>query len=84
MEHETLQLTPLFAESLLTVAVNCAVVPTSTVAEVLESDTLIGGGGGVPGVLPQPEQKTNRNPAINVAIADALHFLRIIISARGR
>jgi hypothetical protein len=80
-EHETLQLTPSFVGSLATVAVNCTVAPTSTVAELLESDTLIGGGVGVPGmpgVLPQPEARINRNPAINAAIADALLVPQII------
>ena len=38
------QFAPLFAGSLLTEAVNCMVEPTSTVAVVLDSDTLTSGG----------------------------------------
>jgi hypothetical protein len=36
----------LLLESFATVAVNCVVAPACTVAEALESVTLIGGGGG--------------------------------------
>jgi hypothetical protein len=42
-EHDTVQVTPLFAESLVTVAVNCAVVPGDTVAELGETETVIAG-----------------------------------------
>jgi hypothetical protein len=44
-EQDTLQVTPLFAESLATVEVNCAVAPASTVAVAAETETLMGGGG---------------------------------------
>lgn len=40
---ERLQVTPLFCASFCTVAVNCDVVLTSSVAEVAESCTLIAG-----------------------------------------
>jgi len=42
--QSTFQLTPLFAGSLVTVAVNCALVPTGTVVGVGVTDTAIGGG----------------------------------------
>ncbi len=51
-EQETAHVTPLSAESLLTVAVNCAVAPAWTLAVVAESETLMGGGGG--GGLAEP------------------------------
>jgi hypothetical protein len=41
VEQETLQLTPSFAESFTTIAVNCAVAPAATVAVELVSVTLI-------------------------------------------
>jgi hypothetical protein len=40
-EHDTAQVTPWFAGSLLTVAVNCAVVPAVTVAGVGATETVI-------------------------------------------
>ena len=40
--HDTDHLTPLFVESLLTLAVKFAVAPACTVLEVWESDTLMG------------------------------------------
>lgn len=76
-EHDTVQLTPLLAESLVTVAVNCAVAPTSTVAEVLESETLIGGGGGADAPPPQPKLMAAKTPVSSVAIADARFSRRI-------
>ena len=42
-EHDTVQVTPLFAESLVTVAVNCVVVPAATVAEPGATETVIVG-----------------------------------------
>jgi hypothetical protein len=42
-EHDTVQVTPLFAESLVTVAVNCAVVPAGTVAGFGATETVIVG-----------------------------------------
>lgn len=42
-EHDTVQVTPLFVESFVAVAANCAVVPACTV--IWQSDTLIGDGG---------------------------------------
>ena len=80
VEHETVQLTPAIAGSFVTVAVNCAVVPTSTVAEVLESDTLIEGGAAV---LPQPELKKDKNPATDVVINDMRLIRRIILLLVG-
>jgi hypothetical protein len=61
-EHDSVQVTPLLARSLPTVAVSCTVVPASTVTEMLERLTLICGGG----VLVPPPQPTrtvpNRHP----------------------
>ncbi len=42
-EHETVQVTPLFAESLVTVAVNCAVAPAASVAVFGATETVIPG-----------------------------------------
>lgn len=42
-EQETVQLTPMLLPPFTTVAVNCALVPTSTVALVLGMDTCTGG-----------------------------------------
>jgi hypothetical protein len=75
VEHETVQFTPASAGSFVTVAVNSAVVPTSTVADPLESDTPIGGGAAV---FPQPELRIDRNAATNVVITDARLIRRII------
>ena len=83
-EHERVQLTPLFAESLVTVAANWPVVPTPNVAVVLESDTLMAGPTGFAGVgvpPPQPKFKTVKAPAMNAAITDAL-FLPTITDLR--
>ena len=45
VEHETVQLTPRFCESLATAAVNCCVLPAGTVAEPGETATLMEAGG---------------------------------------
>jgi len=42
--QSTAQVTPLFAGSLATVAVNCTAVPTGTVAGAGATDTAMGGG----------------------------------------
>ena len=42
-EHETLHVTPLFAPSLVTIPVNVAVAPASTVAWVGATETVIAG-----------------------------------------
>ena len=42
-EHDTVQMTPLFAKSLVTVAVNFAVAPASTVAVLGVTETAIPG-----------------------------------------
>ena len=42
-EHDTVQLTPLLAGSLVTVAVNCAVAPASTVADWGTTETVVPG-----------------------------------------
>jgi len=41
--QDTVQVTPLFAGSLLTVAVNCAVAPACTVAELGATETVVPG-----------------------------------------
>ena len=43
--QDTDQLTPIFVESLLTVAVICVVPPACRFVITAETDTLIGGGG---------------------------------------
>jgi hypothetical protein len=57
VEHVTLQVTPLFAESLTTVAVNCFVVPACTVAEAGDTETEIGSGGVAAVCSPPPHPK---------------------------
>jgi hypothetical protein len=42
-EHATVQVTPLFAGSLVTVAVNCAVAPACTVAELGATEIVVPG-----------------------------------------
>ena len=63
--HDTDHLTPLFVESLLTVAVKFVVAPAWTVAAVWESATLTGGGGGplLPLLPPPPPQATRQTKA---------------------
>ena len=76
--HDTDQLTPLAVESLLTVAVNFAVPPASTVAEAAESDTLTGGGGGPLLLLPLPPPQPQRNRAgVARAAKSVAAFLRV-------
>ena len=60
-EHDTVQMTPLFAKSLVTVAVTCVVAPACTVVVPAETETMIGGAGVelVP-PLPQPKLLTMR------------------------
>lgn len=56
-EHDSVHVTPRFAESLLTVAVACAVWLASTLAGFRETDTLIDGGGGGGVTWPPPHPK---------------------------
>ena len=74
VEHDTVQLTPLLAESLVTLAVNCAVAPTSTVAVALGSETMMGTGGGPVGELPQPKFMA----ASTTATGTALTYKRLL------
>jgi hypothetical protein len=53
-------LTPLFVESLLTLAVKFAVAPAGTVVEVWKSDTLMGGGGGLEERPPHPARRIDK------------------------
>lgn len=53
VEHDTVHVTPLFAESLETVALICCVPLACIVADAGETATLMGGGG-VEWLLPQP------------------------------
>ena len=55
--QETLHVTPLFAESLTTVAVNCWVVPACTVAEAGDTETAMGAGGVAAVCSPPPHPK---------------------------
>jgi hypothetical protein len=64
-EQATAQVTPLFAASLATVAVICCVPLACTVAEAGETDTVMGGGGGVLTELPPPQAKVPRPRTAN-------------------
>jgi hypothetical protein len=59
-EHETVQVTPLFAESFATVAVNCCVPLACTVAEVGETVTV---SGGLVAEMPLHPDNVRRRPA---------------------
>jgi len=74
-EQDTLQVTPLFAESLATVAVNCPVAPASTVAVVAETETLMDGGG--PEEAPHPELATATTTAISIGVS-GIRFFEVI------
>lgn len=63
VRHDTDHLTPLLVESLLTLAVKFAVAPACTVAVVWESDTLMGGGGGLEEPPHPVKQKLKVRPA---------------------
>jgi hypothetical protein len=59
-EHDTVQVTPLFAGSLVTVAVTCVVAPACTVVVPAETETLIAGGGVELVPPPHPKLLTTR------------------------
>jgi len=84
-EHDTVQVTPLLAESLATVAVKFAVWPGSTLCGA-DGETLteIGGGGGGGGAIavPQPELLTAITSAISIAMIDAKFFDFMTASSR--
>ena len=69
--QETLQVTPLFAESLATVAVNCSVVPAGTAAAAGKSETEIGR---VTAPLPPPPQPPSSMAIASVAASAAPRF----------
>jgi hypothetical protein len=77
-----LQVTPLPDESLLTVALNCAVACGCTVAEPWDTDTVIAGGGGwvIAELPPQPELlatlPTTSTPIGNKLLIDSMANLR--------
>ena len=75
VEHDTVHVTPKFAESLLTVAINCRVPPACTVAEDGDTITLTGGGG-VVRVLeePHPNSLTARTREKQVCRSDTQFF----------
>lgn len=60
VEHETDHVTPLFPESLVTVAVTCIVAPACTVVVPAETETLIGGAGVELVPPPHPKLLTTR------------------------
>lgn len=60
MEHDTVHVTPLFAESLATVAMNDWVPLARTVADVGETLTVMGTGGTLAEPLPHPNSLTAR------------------------
>jgi hypothetical protein len=68
-EHDTDHVTPLFAESLVTVAVTCVVAPACTVVVPAETETLTAGGGVE--IVPPPHPKLlptrTRTPSISVS-----------------
>jgi hypothetical protein len=70
-EQDTVQVTPLFAGSLMTVAVNCAVAPACTVPVFGVTETPIAGGGVE--LIPPPHPKLlptrTRTPIIAVSHA---------------
>jgi len=82
-EQETVQLTPLLAESLRTVAVNCAVEPASTVAAVWERETLMRRGDVLAKPPPHPELLTAASRTISIAIKETLFFEIIASLAFG-
>ena len=68
---------PLLLVSLLTLAVKFAEVPASIVAEVWESDTLMGrggGGGGEGEPPPHPKRPTMRPTTTSTSISDSQSF----------
>jgi hypothetical protein len=77
--HDTDHLTPLLVESLLTLAVKFAVAPACTVAEVWESDTLMGGGRGLEERPPHAARRIDkqypmpRMERLEVTLIDFLH-----------
>ena len=73
-EQETAQATPLFPESLTTVAVNCAVVLSCTVAVGFEIEMLRAGGGGIIDLLPQPNMPTATVAAPNTPATRMILF----------
>jgi len=75
-----LQVTPLPDESLLTVAVNCAVACGCTVAEAWDNETVIAGEGGVAELPPQPELLATV-PTTSTPMSDTL-FIDIMANLR--
>ena len=75
-EQDTLQVTPLFAASLATVAVNCPVAPASTVAAAVETETLMCGGGWLE-EPPHPELPAATTTAISIAVS-GIRFFEVI------
>jgi hypothetical protein len=59
-EHDIDQVTPLFDESLVTLAVTCVVAPACTVVVPAETETRIAGGGGELVPPPHPKLLTRR------------------------
>jgi hypothetical protein len=70
-EQETVHVTPLPAKSYKSVAVSWTVAPACTVAEVGETDTLMGCGGGVLEELPQPQLPKAMSVTKSIPISDA-------------
>lgn len=82
--HDTVQLTPLFAESLKTLTVNCAVAPTCTVAVPGETETLITGITVVEvvrvAVVPPPQPEILHVTRADNIAASEMRFFEIIAS----
>jgi hypothetical protein len=78
------QRTPIFAESLVTVAVNCVVLPACRFVVTAETETLIGGGGViiVLGPAPHPKLPTARTTRLTIAATDTrfLEFISVSLS----
>lgn len=80
-EQVTDQVTPLFVESLVTAAENCAVAPPCIVIAPGETVTLITGGGGVV-PLPHPRLLRAITMKPNIGLAGIQFFVFIAASSK--
>ena len=73
VEHDTVQVTPLFEESLATVAVKLTVCPSSTLCDVV-GETLTEIGGVADWLLAQPKLLAARNIVLKIASSEIRFF----------